>query len=64
MALRKHFPALLSKVVVTTAVFARMSPENKAQLVSDLQDLGYVAAMVGDGANDCGALKAGILLIS
>ncbi|KAJ8320793.1 hypothetical protein KUTeg_002380 [Tegillarca granosa] len=35
-----------------------MSPEQKAQLVEVLQDLGYYVCMCGDGANDCGALKA------
>ncbi|KAK9884188.1 hypothetical protein WA026_005141 [Henosepilachna vigintioctopunctata] len=35
-----------------------MSPEQKQQLVQELQALGYYVAMCGDGANDCGALKA------
>ena len=40
------------------AVFARMGPEQKAQLVEQLQALGYGVGMCGDGANDCSALKA------
>ncbi|XP_062591855.1 polyamine-transporting ATPase 13A3-like [Saccostrea cucullata] len=63
--LQKHYPEILSKVVVKGTVFARMSPEQKSQLVEILQDLGYYVGMCGDGANDCGALKmahAGISL--
>lgn len=56
--IRDHFPELLPKFVTRGTVFARMSPENKQALVSELQELGYYVAMCGDGANDCGALKA------
>lgn len=45
-------------------VFARMSPENKSQLVEQLQNLKYLVGMCGDGANDCGALKAADIGIS
>merc|ERR1719336_366487 len=40
------------------AVFARMRPDMKQKLVEILQDLDYRVIMCGDGANDCGALKA------
>ena len=40
------------------AVFARMKPDMKQSLVEILQDLDYRVIMCGDGANDCGALKA------
>ncbi|KAL3862286.1 hypothetical protein ACJMK2_008267, partial [Sinanodonta woodiana] len=46
------------KIVCKGTVFARMSPDQKAQLIEHLQDIGYYVAMCGDGANDCGALKA------
>lgn len=39
-------------------MFARFSPEQKAQLIESLQSVGYFVSMCGDGANDCGALKA------
>lgn len=39
------------------AVFARMTPKMKAQLVSLLKQKGYNVLMCGDGANDCAALK-------
>ncbi|KAL5492024.1 hypothetical protein EMCRGX_G017412 [Ephydatia muelleri] len=55
---RSHFPDLIPKLLVKGTVFARMSPDQKAQLVIALQGLGYGVGMCGDGANDCGALKA------
>ncbi|KAK2177445.1 hypothetical protein NP493_592g01064 [Ridgeia piscesae] len=61
----QHFPELLKKICVRGTVFARMSPNQKSQLVEHLQALGYCVGMCGDGANDCGALKmahAGISL--
>jgi H+-transporting ATPase len=39
-------------------VFARMSPENKVQIVQTLERTGHVCAMVGDGANDAAAIRA------
>ncbi|KAH9508705.1 hypothetical protein Btru_049667 [Bulinus truncatus] len=35
-----------------------MSPEQKCQLIENLQSLDYTVGMCGDGANDCEALKA------
>ncbi len=39
-------------------VFARMSPENKIDVVQTLERMGLVTAMVGDGANDAAAIRA------
>jgi cation-transporting ATPase 13A2 len=45
-------------MLVKTTVFARMSPDEKHELVDRLQSLSYTVGFCGDGANDCGALKA------
>ncbi|XP_053308201.1 polyamine-transporting ATPase 13A2 [Spea bombifrons] len=57
-ALMDYFPDLVPQILVRAAIFARMSPDQKTQLVRGFQELNYCVAMCGDGANDCGALKA------
>ncbi|GAB1209045.1 hypothetical protein APSETT445_007810 [Aspergillus pseudonomiae] len=51
-------------MLVRTKVFARMSPDEKHELVEKLQSLDYCCGFCGDGANDCGALKAADVGIS
>ncbi|MDT5228873.1 MAG: cation-transporting P-type ATPase [Mycobacterium sp.] len=46
------------RVVTDRVIFARMSPENKVQVVQTLERAGKVCAMVGDGANDAAAIRA------
>ncbi|XP_072607177.1 polyamine-transporting ATPase 13A2 isoform X7 [Vulpes vulpes] len=53
-----------AKILVQGTVFARMAPEQKTELVCELQKLQYCVGMCGDGANDCGALKAADVGIS
>ena len=54
----EHFRELIPSIITRGTIFARMSPDQKQQLIIELQHLGYYVAMCGDGANDCGALKA------
>ena len=45
------------RAVAERLVFARMSPEDKVQVVQTLERTGRVCAMVGDGANDAAAIR-------
>nr|CAD7402027.1 unnamed protein product [Timema poppensis] len=63
-AVCSHFPELLPYILTKGIVFSRMGPDQKTQLVEYLQNLDYIVAMCGDGANDCGALKAAHIGIS
>jgi cation-transporting ATPase 13A3/4/5 len=48
----------IERALVHAQIFARFSPEQKQQLCEQLQALQYTVAFTGDGANDCGALRA------
>ncbi|KAF9952017.1 hypothetical protein BGZ72_006571 [Mortierella alpina] len=54
----------LNRILVKGQIFARMSPDEKHELVECLQAIGYCVGFCGDGANDCGALKAADVGIS
>jgi cation-transporting P-type ATPase I len=43
--------------VSQATVFARVSPEQKVRIVTDLRRQGHVVAMTGDGTNDAAAIR-------
>ena len=55
---------VLRRMLACGQVFARMSPDEKHELVEKFQSIGYCCGFCGDGANDCGALKAADVGIS
>ncbi|MEG0092021.1 MAG: HAD-IC family P-type ATPase, partial [Oscillospiraceae bacterium] len=54
----------LSKAVEKTSVFAKLSPDQKAQVVRVLRSNGHVVGFMGDGINDAAAMKASDIGIS
>lgn len=52
--IKNHYAAWIPIFVLKGTIFARFGPEQKTQLVIELQKLDYIVGMVGDGANDCG----------
>lgn len=51
-------------ILIHCLIYARMSPLQKQLLVENLQQRSFIVGFCGDGANDCGALKAADVGIS
>ena len=45
----------LNEILLNSSIYARMSPDEKHELMIQLQKLDYTVGFCGDGANDCGA---------
>ncbi|KAK9453672.1 hypothetical protein V1511DRAFT_462087 [Dipodascopsis uninucleata] len=56
--------SIVNRMLVKASIYARMSPDEKHELVEKLQEIDYSVGFCGDGANDCGALKAADVGIS
>mgnify|MGYP004520624511 FL=1 len=54
----------LAKAVETTEVFAKLTPDQKARVVSILRENGHTVGFMGDGINDAAAMKAADIGIS
>lgn len=54
----------LDKVVHETQIFAKLTPMNKARIVSSLQRIGHTVGFLGDGINDASALRQADIGIS
>ena len=55
-ALQDPTPEFLQRLH-NTYVFARVTPQHKAQIVQALREAGFIVGMTGDGVNDAVALK-------
>ncbi len=54
----------LARAAEKTTVFAKLSPDHKARVVSALRDMGHVVGFMGDGINDAHAMKSADVGIS
>ncbi|XUB35972.1 hypothetical protein IGI41_000965 [Enterococcus sp. DIV0876] len=57
LELEKMNDYALQSALMEEVVFARVAPEQKYRVVTNLQEMGNVVAVTGDGVNDAPALK-------
>ncbi len=62
--IEKMSAAALADLAPSVAVFAKVSPEQKARVISALHANGHIVGFLGDGINDSPALKAADVGIS
>jgi cation-transporting ATPase 13A3/4/5 len=55
--LRREDPLQASELAHAIRVYGRCTPFDKVSVVSTFVEMGFITLMVGDGGNDCGALK-------
>ena len=60
----KMSDAALARAAETTDVFAKLTPDQKARVVSVLRENGHTVGFMGDGINDAAAMKAADIGIS
>ncbi|CBY11046.1 unnamed protein product [Oikopleura dioica] len=61
---KSDFPHLVESIFSKTSIFARVSPNQKADIVARYEDMDQIASFCGDGANDVAALKRASVGIS
>lgn len=62
--LEKMSDAELARAAETTEVFAKLTPDQKARIVSVLRENGHTVGFMGDGINDAAAMKSADIGIS
>lgn len=62
--LEKMSDAALAKAAESTDVFAKLTPDQKARVVTVLRENGHTVGFMGDGINDAAAMKASDIGIS
>lgn len=54
----------LQRIIMRTHIFAKLSPNQKARLVTVMKNMGHVVGFLGDGINDAPAMKVADVGIS
>ena len=62
--LERMSDAELARAAETTEVFAKLTPDQKARIVSVLRENGHTVGFMGDGINDAAAMKSADIGIS